>query len=229
MEENFKDDDEIIDLTDLLEEGTPPKDEEPPEGDEKAAHKDTDLGIEPETFDLGKEITMEDEVSVEDIEDVGDAINIDAAISSDEEDALTEDELSEEVTETKPPVEEEVSAQPEEEIEPPAKEETGQPEEKMKAPVEEEVEAPAEEEAEAPTSETEQTVEETPAEIRPGPDITEADVQEIKKEIPAMLEEVVRPIMGQLVKEVISSTRDLLPGIVEKVIREEIEKLKKIE
>lgn len=230
MEEKFKDeDDEIIDLTDLLEEGTPPKEEESTEDEEEAVLKDTDLGTEPETFDLGKEITMEDDVSIEDIEGVDEALNIDVAISSDEEAVLTEDETSEEIIETQPPIEvDKVSAQPEED--------TGQPEEEMKAPAEEEVEAPAEEdtgqpeeEAGAPISESEQTVEETPIEVRPGPDVTETDVQEIKKEIPAMLEGVIRPIMGELVKEVISATRDLLPGIVEKVIREEIEKLKKIE
>ncbi|MCD6570851.1 MAG: hypothetical protein J7L53_09140 [Deltaproteobacteria bacterium] len=222
MKDKFKDEDDvIIDLTDLLEEGTPPGEEAKPE-EEGGAVEDATLGTEPDTFDLGKEIAMEDDVSVEDIEDVDESLNVDVAISSDEEAVLTEEEPSEEVTELQAPAEvDEASAQPEEEI--------VQPEEEIDTPPTEEVAEPPEEEMQAPISEAEQIIEESPAEVSTGLDVTGTDVQEIKKEIPAMLEGVVRPIVGELIKEVISATRDLLPGIVERVIREEIEKLKKIE
>ena len=44
-----------------------------------------------------------------------------------------------------------------------------------------------------------------------------------------MIEGVVRQFMAELVKEIILVSRDQLPGIVEKVIREEIDKLKKLD
>jgi hypothetical protein len=61
------------------------------------------------------------------------------------------------------------------------------------------------------------------------PGITEELLGELKREVPAMLEGVVKPLMVELVREMVTATREQLPGIVEKVIREEIEKLKKLD
>ncbi|HOI05923.1 MAG TPA: hypothetical protein PK213_02200 [Deltaproteobacteria bacterium] len=95
MEDKILDDDDIIDLTDLLEEGEPPK---------KAAPK-KDLGAkahgplnEPDTFDLGKEISMEYDVSVEEIDHGGESLDINGSLSSTEEVALAPDKaVAEEV------------------------------------------------------------------------------------------------------------------------------------
>jgi cell pole-organizing protein PopZ len=46
--------------------------------------------------------------------------------------------------------------------------------------------------------------------------------------MPALLEGIIRPLVKELLQDIIASTRDALPPIVEKVIREEIEKLKKL-
>ncbi len=59
-------------------------------------------------------------------------------------------------------------------------------------------------------------------------EVHDALLQEIKKQMPAITEEFVRPLLSQVVNDMISSTKAMLPEIVEKVIREEIEKLKKI-
>jgi hypothetical protein len=58
--------------------------------------------------------------------------------------------------------------------------------------------------------------------------ILEAVITEFRKEMPALLEGIVRPVMKELLQEIISSTREVIPGIVEKVVHEEIEKLKKL-
>jgi hypothetical protein len=69
--------------------------------------------------------------------------------------------------------------------------------------------------------------------IAPKEETMEAILQEasasLREDIPAMIEGIIKPVMGELVREVIKATRDILPGIVEKVIREEIEKLKKLD
>ncbi len=85
MEDKILDDDDIIDLTDLLEEGEPKggkakKEAEPPT--RTPSH-------EPDSFDLGKEISMEYDVSVEEIEQGGEGLDIDASLSSGEEIALS--------------------------------------------------------------------------------------------------------------------------------------------
>lgn len=85
MEDKILDDDDIIDLTDLLEEGEPKgrkakKEAEPP----------ARIPLnEPDSFDLGKEISMEYDVSVEEIEQGGESLDIDASLSSGEEIALS--------------------------------------------------------------------------------------------------------------------------------------------
>lgn len=85
MEDKILDDDDIIDLTDLLEEGEPKggkakKEAEPPA--RTPSH-------EPDSFDLGKEISMEYDVSVEEIEQGAESLDIDASLSSGEETALS--------------------------------------------------------------------------------------------------------------------------------------------
>ncbi len=57
----------------------------------------------------------------------------------------------------------------------------------------------------------------------------EAAIEYLKKDIPDMVESIVRPVVSELVNEIASSVKRDLPGIIEKVIREEIEKLKKID
>ncbi len=58
--------------------------------------------------------------------------------------------------------------------------------------------------------------------------VVEAVVAEFRRDMPEMLEGIVRPVVQELLQEVVTSTRQALPGIVEKVIREEIERLKKL-
>ena len=59
-------------------------------------------------------------------------------------------------------------------------------------------------------------------------DVMGAVVEDFRKDMPALLESIVRPLVQELVQEIVASTREVLPGLVEKVIREEIEKLKKL-
>jgi len=57
----------------------------------------------------------------------------------------------------------------------------------------------------------------------------QAAAEQLKADAPALLEGIVRPVMDDLIREITQTARDILPGIVEKVIREEIEKLKKLD
>jgi hypothetical protein len=65
------------------------------------------------------------------------------------------------------------------------------------------------------------------------PAIEKADIEaakeSLKRDIPEMVESIVRPVVSELVNEIVSSVKRDLPGIIEKVIREEIERLKKID
>jgi len=204
-----EDDEEIIDLTDLLEEGEIPLEdggELPPEEDKTDV---SSIAQEPETFDLGKEITMEDDVSVEEIESVNNDFDIEVSLSTGEEAALTEEGPKEEA-------ESKVDAGSEEEI----KEEEVFSEDTAQVP--EDV-IPEGEPAIQSEVETDEGME--PGIVGAEPEV---NIDDIKKDIPVMLEGIVRPIMGELIRELITATREMLPGIVEKVIREEIEKLKKV-
>jgi len=204
-----EDDEEIIDLTDLLEEGEIPLEdggELPPEEDKTDV---SSIAQEPETFDLGKEITMEDDVSVEEIESVNNDFDIEVSLSTGEEAALTEEGPKEEA-------ESKVDAGSEEEI----KEEEVFSEDTAQVP--EDV-IPEGEPAVQSEVETDEGMEPEIVGAEP-----EVNIDDIKKDIPVMLEGIVRPIMGELIRELITATREMLPGIVEKVIREEIEKLKKV-
>lgn len=88
MEDKMFDDDDIIDLTDLLEEGEPSKkgkatSEEAP-GLRASASR-------PDSFDLGKEISMDYDVSVEEIDHGGEGLDMDVSLSSNEKVALAEE------------------------------------------------------------------------------------------------------------------------------------------
>ncbi len=205
----MKEDEEIIDLTDLLEEGEVPLEdggELPPEEDKTDV---SSIAQEPETFDLGKEITMEDDVSVEEIESVNNDFDIEVSLSTGEEAALTEEGPKEEA-------EAKVNAGSEEEI----KEEEVFSEDTAQVPEDVIPEGEPAVQSEVKTDEGMET-----GIVGAEPEI---NLDDIKKDIPVMLEGIVRPIMGELIRELITATREMLPGIVEKVIREEIEKLKKV-
>ncbi|MFY9397476.1 MAG: hypothetical protein WAR22_03845, partial [Desulfomonilia bacterium] len=88
MNDKILDDDDIIDLTDLLEEG----DAKPAKEKKAEGSPMRNLASEPDSFDLGKEISMEYDVSVEEIESDGATLDIDAALSSGEEIALSSNE-----------------------------------------------------------------------------------------------------------------------------------------
>ena len=51
----------------------------------------------------------------------------------------------------------------------------------------------------------------------------------LQAQAPAIIEAIVKPLMAELVKDMIAATREQLPGIVEKIVREEIEKLRKLD
>ena len=253
MEDKIFDDEDIIDLTDLLEEGQPPGEREEP-GDQKNAAVSMN---EPDSFDLGKEISMEYDVSVDEIENGGENLDIDAELSSNEEDALSQgtpdDEdiilLDDKDASLEVEVPEAFSTPVEEEESLSAREFSGevQFDGSEPSPVETEtpvVESDVLEQQQAPFVMDEAPVEEAsgvtsleeeaPFETGQGEEVmqqvsTDELLDEIRQEIPSMIEGVVRPFIGELVKEIIAASRDQLPGIVEKVIREEIDKLKRLD
>lgn len=265
MKDKILDDDDIIDLTDLLEEG------DPKQGKEK---KDTGAPVrpparEPDSFDLGKEISMEYDVSVEEIEHGPEKLDIDASLSSNEEVALsTGKEDSGEIV---------LSEEPAGEVEFDFGDAGTTGREKAEESLHdfrtEKVEAASGEQASDAAFDFDAGDEirlergagndpalEHAGEFEPAPHSLEeqepvhhmagqgisgeidreaagpagghlaADaLDEAKKEIPAMLEGIVRPIITEIARELVAATREQLPGIVEKIIREEIEKLKKLD
>jgi hypothetical protein len=56
-----------------------------------------------------------------------------------------------------------------------------------------------------------------------------AVAETFKSQLPEMAEAIIRPLINELMNEVIAIIKNDLPGIVEKVLREEIDKLKKID
>lgn len=268
MEDKILDDDDIIDLTDLLEEGQPPQDK-----------KISDVGggspanaNEPDSFDLGKEISMEYDVSVEEIEHGDENLDIDVSLSSNEEEALTHEKAQEDdaiqLEDTGESLESaldddaslegiDLTVDEQEIVTLDDKEDTfsvseqdleaGSGTSELDMPVQEEVSAQDSSSAgqeegmfdmgEALTDEPDRIVAEdkgeelqAEAETQELPRMNSDEViRELSKEIPNILEGVVRPLMAELVKEIITVSREQLPGIVEKVIREEIGKLKKLD
>lgn len=271
MEDKILDDDDIIDLMDLLEEGEPKggkakKEAEPPA--RTPSH-------EPDSFDLGKEISMEYDISVEEIEQGGESLDIDASLSPGEEIALApesgdgeeivlsqepEGEIEFDFGDPEPKGKKSRKALSQEEPEGLPVEDAGKAalemDEDFSAPAdtgveEQPVESPEEDAgpsalrefpedaraAEALSSyevPAAHTAEEIGEENDPAPAEAQGAVPEdvlgdLRQGIPGMLEEMVRPIMSELVRELVATTREQLPGIIEKVIREEIEKLKKLD
>lgn len=271
MADKILDDDDIIDLTDLLEEGAPKKKEK-----EKKGGPSTPAN-EPDSFDLGKEISMEYEVSVEEIEQGSEGLDIDASLSSHEEVALTQEKVEEEsahaLGKTEEALFDDTGEKGTEKIDLPdddAEPLLGKEEDNVKAGSETESvgifdtvpEKAVGKEAEEPISEVVPIIEsievsdalestikvpegvtnimqngkEPEGELSPvlaqnfvRPQMTEDILGELRQEVPAMLEGIAKPLISELVKEMVTATREQLPGIVEKVIREEIEKLKKLD
>jgi hypothetical protein len=290
MEDKILDDDDIIDLTDLLEEGE--------SGKKGAARKEKGSSPaqlnEPDSFDLGKEISMEYDVSVEEIDGGGDSVDLNGRLSAGEEKVLAEDKKVKEeaLLDEKEMKELDFSADslleetpaPLEEAPPAPKAGAGMKEDVLvRGPVPEakaeaadllmeeppllpeevkdldfqEVAAPAAKPLKAePEDEVIELLDALP-EPEPVPvpapeagpergmeieldrgavsggegakNAAAAEVaEELRQQAPAMIEAIVKPLMEELVKDMIAATREQLPGIVEKVIREEIEKLKKL-
>lgn len=254
MDDKLLLEDDIIDLTDLLEEGSPPKKPQAAELPKKRV-------TEPDSFDLGKEISMDYDVSIEEIEndstmlasggslDLGKKPKAGIKAADDLSDILKEplggiESEIDSVLKDKPDEvsltarEEEVLLQEAPLVEEPplvAEEKAALMEE---APVAEEEPIPMKEQPMAeptvPVLETESRAAQREAPRislpvdMPVEAILDAVIAEFKKDMPVLLEGIVRPVVKELIQEVISSTREALPGIVEKVIKEEIDKLKKI-
>jgi hypothetical protein len=271
MEDKILDDDDIIDLTDLLEEGEPKKKEKEKKGGSPAPAN------EPDSFDLGKEISMEYEVSVEEIEQGNEGLDIDARLSSNEEVALTQGkeggegapvsgeagevsfddnrergtgktDLSENGVDTLLQRKEDSATTGSETdtggvSDTIPEKEAGKGSEELISESASIIENAASFDVEKPVTEepkdTSNTLQggkgsggELPAVSVQNPvypQMTEDILGELRHEVPAMLEGIVKPLMAELVKEMVTATREQLPGIVEKVIREEIEKLKKLD
>ncbi|MGC9324490.1 MAG: hypothetical protein ACP5G0_07040 [Desulfomonilia bacterium] len=235
-EDKMLGDDDIIDLTDLLEEGKAP--EEPVKEQQHFPRKVT----EPDSFDLGKEISMDYDVSVDELEQDAEKIDVDVKLSSNEEAALSpETREAQEMPQEEPSPEEEkvdlsvlegreTAAQAEQE---PSGEE---PMEHAAAADHEKMEIIRETAKELlPHGEGS---EEEPSEISVAPEQVEAAkrdlvfdqaLEELKTQMPEILRQTINPLIAELVKEIMATTREQLPDIVEKVIREEIAKLKKLD
>ncbi len=257
MKDTMLEDDEIIDLTDLLEEGQPPGEKT------KAGESQDPISRinQPDSFDLGKEISMEYDISVEEIEHGDEALDIDVTLSSNETAALSEEKPGQEDVITLEDTGESLEAALDEDTLPGDSGRDHAPDEEHVISSDdtftlsekdlhggEEFSAPEVESFSGRDGEPEQAEtlsgtdvtfgsasaeevrpESMPLEAavsRPG---TEELIEDIRRELPEVLEGIVRPLMAELIREIITASRDELPGIVEKVIREEIEKLKKLD
>jgi len=187
-------DDLIIDLTDLMEEEVSEKKSFTAENEDKS------LKLETDTFDLGKELTLDDS-PVKTAEDKFDfdkvfkeSLNGIASVISPEqkpEQPLPDEKLSDEM-----PFDDLSFDKPDE----------SKFQENVSDPVSFKPEDPRPYNADMP-------------------DAAEA----FKSQMPEMAEAIIRPLINELMNEVIVMVKKDLPGIVEKVLREEIEKLKKID
>jgi hypothetical protein len=253
MDDKILLEDDIVDLTDLLEEGSPPKKPQQAEAKRKMVN-------EPDSFDLGKEISMDYDVSVEEIEHDstllmdGPPLDLDkkppeqTKVKSDVDDLLKEPLLDieaeidlaikdkfEDVGLTSKEEEALLNEGPAEEVPPIIEGKPASPKEEVLAAMEEpaRVERVSIPEIEpSPAEEPLSVLQGIPkADIpvdMPTEAILDAVISEFRKEMPALLEGIVRPVVKELLQEIISSTREVIPGIVETVIQEEIEKLKKL-
>jgi len=233
VDNTIEEDDVIIDLTDLLEEGEPPKKDE----EKLDIFQHTQTKYEPDTFDLGKEISMEDDSLADNIDNAEERLDIDALLSSNEEAALVEEKpldfssslVEEDIKEV------DLSERPAD-IEP-EEAETGftdifeQEDLDLSGDIETE-EFPADSNGFAEElihTEKAGAFDQSPAQSTEKEPQEDDALDELHQVIPTMIEDVVRPLMAEIVKEVTEITRKLLPEIVERVIREEIQKLKKID
>jgi hypothetical protein len=262
MDDKILIEDDIIDLTDLLEEGTPPSETSKASTQKKKT-------AEPDSFDLGKEISMEYDVSVEEIEQDAADLNVDRPQVSGEEVQIKAKEMAEDLSPQKEPlldIEKEIDLVIQDKIEDAGltsnEEEMLLKEEPVEGspPVIEDKPISGESDVQVLTEETGETAEipepglppveaetgEAPqnldaSEANAVPDISpavpetvssevisETLISEFKKEMPVLMEGIMRPLVKELLQEIVSATRDALPSLVEKVIREEIEKLKRL-
>lgn len=188
-------DDLIIDLTDLMEEEGSVKKDAPAysEPEDKTVKPET------ETFDLGKELSMDDKPGQKPREEF-------------DFDKIFRESLAG-IASTKKP-----------EPELPAKKE------EQEFPFENRFnEALSEKPLETTAQEDFSYRPEEPAKQEISESSIEAAKESLMKDIPEMVESIARPVISELMGEIVSSVKRDLPGIIEKVIREEIEKLKKID
>jgi len=196
-------DDLIIDLTDLMEEEDSVKKEAPaaPAPEEKTFRSET------ETFDLGKELSKDDKPVEQPKEEF-------------DFDKIFRESLAGIATPKKP--EPEQSAKKEAQEFP--------FEEKLnEAPVEDIFKQQEEETFEQRAEDTFDVKPEEYAKPADKETVIEAARESLMKDIPEMVESIARPVITELINEIVASVKRDLPGIIEKVIREEIEKLKKID
>ena len=188
-------DDLIIDLTDLMDEEDSVNKQTP----EKPEAKEKTLKLETESFDLGRELSIDDQPEKKPKEDFDfekifrDSLDCIAATKKpepekppkkDEQPFIFEESFDDDLAEkpVEQQIEQEFNYKPEEY----AKPATGKP-------------------------------------------VIEAAKESLKKDIPELVESITRPVISELINEIVSSVKKDLPGIIEKIIREEIEKLKKID
>jgi len=236
-------DDEIIDLTDLLEEGSPPK---------KAAVEPVTRKTvtEPDSFDLGKEIATDLDVSIEEIEQSDLGLSSDEAFVFEDKPARAGAPASGQAV--SPPADlASLAGEIDKALNETIQDVPITPNEEALLLQETPEEVPALEPEEAqhileprePRDAREESVpslEASPAEPSHVPAgappfspvsaeaLVGAVVEEFRRDMPELLEGIVRPLVQEIVREIAAATREALPGIVEKVIREEIEKLKKL-
>ena len=188
-------DDLIVDLTDLLDEEESVKKQVP----EKPAAEIKTLKLETESFDLGRELSIEDQPEKKPKEE----FDFDK-IFRESLDGITAPQKPEP---EQPPIKDEEPFIFEERLN----------EALVEKPVEQKIE-----------QELNYEPEQSPEPVIEKVDI-EAAKESLKKDIPEMMESIARPVISELLGEIVSSVKKDLPGIIEKIIREEIEKLKKID
>ncbi|MEN6448057.1 MAG: hypothetical protein ABFD70_10000 [Syntrophaceae bacterium] len=262
MEDRTLSEDDIIDLTDLLEEGKAPVKPQQTAPGKRMAN-------EPDSFDLGKEISMEYDISVEEIEHDAEVLATDKSPGFEKESVTQAGALDERVDLSREPlgdIEAEIDQaiqdkEKYEEVSLTSNEEEmllkEEPTEREELLLSEEVPAahlldagisarddapdrmvtePASRVGEVRTEDMPQDTGSISAQDVPSAStaavpaevITGALISELKADMPAILDSIVRPLVKELLQEVVSATREAVPSLVEKVIREEIEKLKKI-
>lgn len=186
----------IIDLTDLMDE----EDSHDKEAGEKTSHEATGKKIEIDTFDLGKELSIDDNPRKTEAKESFDF------------DKIFRESLNGIAAGNKP-----------EPVQTPAKDVQAFPFEER--PSEPPIVQAAEHELEQNTG----FEREMPVDAETEKTAMDEARESLARDIPAMVESIARPVITDLINEIVASVKKDLPGIIEKVIREEIEKLKKID